>query len=154
MQSNRVARPTILGILVLFASGLAGCGGPFVMIPGGQLSGPVLSAPSSWSFTDEVDTIQIETRPADPYSVNVWGTASGSDLYIACGDPTSQWCENLRANSTARVRIGEAIYRGSARLVEDPATRERVLVDMKKKYDFEPSPEDKTRAELFVFRAE
>lgn len=150
MELTRDARIVFFSTLCSVA--LIGCGGPLVMIPGGQLSGPVVSAPTDWSFTDEVDTIQIETRPDDPYSVNVWGTALGPDLFIACGDPTSQWCENLGADSRARVRIGDSVYTGAVRLVEDEPTRERALVAMKKKYDFEPSPEDKARALLFIFR--
>lgn len=150
MNSNHIAR--VVGATTLCAILLIACGGPLVMLPGGRLAGTVAATPTDWGFTDAVETIQIETRPADPYSVNVWGTASGSDLFIACGDPTSQWCANLHADPSARVRIGDAIYAGSVRLVEDEATRERALVAMKKKYDFEPSAEEQARAELFIFR--
>ena len=48
-----------------------GCG-PFVLLPGGRLDGSPAPTPSNWSSTSEVDTVQLETRPEDPYSVNIW----------------------------------------------------------------------------------
>ena len=139
--------------LVVCGLSVGGCGGPLVMIPGGALSGKAAAAPANWRFTDDVDTIQIETRPEDPYSVNVWGTALDDHLMIACGDPESTWCDHLRSNPAARVRVGDSIYSGTARLVTDPDIRERALVAMKKKYDFEPSREEKEQALLFEFRS-
>ncbi len=50
---------------------VAGCG-PFLLLPGGKLGGATAPAPSDWAFADEVNTAQLETRPEDPYSVNIW----------------------------------------------------------------------------------
>ena len=46
------------------AASLAACGRPFVLLPGGALEGQTAAIPESWSFTDAVDTVQLETRPA------------------------------------------------------------------------------------------
>ena len=94
----------------LFASmllfvGLVGCG-PIVMIPGGELSGNVEPTPANWAFTDAVDTVQLESRPSDPYSVNVWAVAVGDDLYIAAGSGTeTAWAQNIAEDDRVRLRI-------------------------------------------------
>ena len=77
---------TVRRLLVPFA-GLVlatalGCE-PIFTFPGGALSGELEPAPTDWAFSDAVDTIQLETRPGDPYSVNVWGVAAGDDFFIA-----------------------------------------------------------------------
>ncbi len=41
--------------------------------------------PGSWGFTDEVDTVQLEKRPAEPYSVNIWLPATDAFLYVHAG---------------------------------------------------------------------
>ena len=47
--------------------------GPIGPIPGGALRGdPVAEPVQDWSFLDAEHTVQLETRPGDPYSVNVW----------------------------------------------------------------------------------
>ena len=38
--------------------------------------------PDGWTFTNEVDTVQLETRPGDPYSVNIWCVAIEGALYV------------------------------------------------------------------------
>ena len=51
---------------------LAACGplGPF---PSGELSGELETEPvSDWSFLAAHETVQLETRPDDPYSLNIW----------------------------------------------------------------------------------
>ncbi len=52
--------------ITLLLTMIASCGGPLSMIPGGELSGDVKSAPLTWATVP--DTIQVETRPSDPYS--------------------------------------------------------------------------------------
>jgi hypothetical protein len=127
--------------------------GPIVMIPGGALSGDVKPAPTDWSFADDVDTVQLETNPADPYSVNVWGVGSGAVFYIAAGEKTNQWAENLRADSRARIRIGSDVFEVKAIETADDAELDAFLTAAQAKYDFEPDPEQRAKATLFRFEA-
>ena len=54
------------------------------MFPGGELSGPVARGTvSDWSSSDAEVTVQLETRPSRPCSVNIWGVTRGSDFYIS-----------------------------------------------------------------------
>ncbi len=136
--------------LSLFASlFLAGCG-PLVMIPGGELSGDVKPPPSDWSFTDEVDNVQLETRPEDPYSVNVWAVAANGEIYIASGGGADAgWAKHIAEDSHVRLRVGDDIYEMKAEQTTDEAELDAFLVAAQAKYDFEPDPEQREEAVLF-----
>ena len=64
--------------------------------PGGALEGPPAPFPESWSVTDAVDTVQLETRLSDPYSVNIWVIALGENLYVHAGANRSTWVEHSK----------------------------------------------------------
>ncbi len=128
---------------------LFGCG-PILLLPGGQLSGPVEALPADWSFSDEVSTVQIETRPSDPYSINIWAVGLGSHLYIHAGANRSRWVENLMADPLVRVRIAGKIYPLTAVRVEDSAEFATFADAYKKKYGTRPRNENV--AEVYLFR--
>lgn len=127
-----------------------GCG-PLVMIPGGALSGAVKPVPGDWSFTDSVETVQLETRPEDPYSVNVWGVAAGGGFYIASGrGESAAWAKHIAADPRVRLRVGEDIYELRAVHTTDEAEINAALEAIQKKYeDFEPDEEQRQQAILF-----
>jgi hypothetical protein len=120
-----------------------------VMIPGGRLAGETKPVPPDWSFTQGADTVQLETRPVDPYSVNVWGVAVGDDFYIASGKPTNAWAEHIAADDRVRLRVEGAIYEMRAERDDTPEGRERFLAAAMAKYDFEPDPDESSEAILF-----
>jgi hypothetical protein len=132
---------------------VAGCG-PLVMVPGGELSGTIKPTPSDWSFTDSVETVQLETRPEDPYSVNVWGVAAGNAFYIASGrGESAAWAKHIAADPRVRVRVGNDLYELVAVRTADEAEMNAFLDAAKKKYeDFEP--DESQRKEAILFRLE
>ena len=139
-------RLLILSILSLM---LGGCG-PIVMIPGGELSGEVVTVPEDWSFTDAVDTVQLETRPDDPYSVNVWMVVAGGVPYIAAGGGAeSAWPTHIAADPRVRLRVGERLYELRAVRTDAEAERTAFMEAASAKYDFDPSGEDTDAAVLF-----
>ena len=77
-------------------------------IAGGELAGVEAEPPKEWGTVPE--TLQLEVRPADPYSVNVWSVAVGANLYVAHGPEGSTWGTRLLADPRARVRIGDTVY--------------------------------------------
>ncbi len=96
-----------------------GCGGPFFVIPGGQLSGEVVTEPvTDWSFVTD-SFVDLETRPDDPYSVELNYVVKDGQLYI---DPAEgrNWLEYIRADPRVRVRFGKEIYPLTAVLVGRP----------------------------------
>ena len=146
MRTQRFALPVLLFAAGVFASGCR----PLVMIPGGELSGTVKPAPSDWSFTDDVETFQLETRPDDPYSVNVWGIGVGDAFYVASGRGASAaWAKHIAEDPRVRLRVGDDIYELAAVRTGDAAELEAFLAVARQKYDFEPEPEQREEAVLF-----
>jgi len=99
---------------------VCGCG-PFLLFPGGKLDGPVKPTPASFAFASDAGTIQLETRPADPYSVNVAGAVVEDGLYVSGGDTRNRWVENIEADPLVRARIDGSVYELRARRVVDDA---------------------------------
>lgn len=89
------------------------------MFPGGALSGPVKPAPESFAFAENGSTIQLETNPADPYSVNIAAAIVGQDLYVSAGDNHATWAQYMDADPRVRVRIDGDVYELAARRVTD-----------------------------------
>jgi hypothetical protein len=97
------------------------CGGPTALFPGGALSGPVRPVPESFEFARDAVTIQLESRPDDPYSVNIACAVVAGALYVSAGDNKSSWVENMEANPLVRMRINGDIYALHAHRVTDDA---------------------------------
>lgn len=115
---------------------LAACSEPFVTVPGGELAGQMLEPPAEWLAVP--DTIQLETRPHDPYSINIWGVGVGPDLYVATSADGTAWTGFLDANSNVRVRFDDGIYPLQAAIVADLEERDRVAQAFADKYEVDP----------------
>ena len=111
---------------------VAGCGEPLYTIPGGELAGPEGEAPLQWHQVP--DTIQLETRPGDPYSINIWGVAAGDDLYVATGPEGANWTPHIEADPSVRVRLDAEVYPLRAALVDDAEEQARVTTVFEEKY--------------------
>jgi len=112
------------GLLALLTSLLAiGCGGPFLIIPGGRLSGEVVNDKiTDWSFVED-SFVDLETRPGDPYSVELNYIVRDGKLYIDPAEGRS-WLDHIRADPNLRVRFGDKIYPVKALLVGKPGELE------------------------------
>jgi len=91
------------------------------LLPGGTLDGDPAPAPADWAFAGDSGTIQIETRPADPYSVNVAFTILDGVLYVNAGGTETRWVKNISAEPQIRLRMGGRLYDLRADRVTDPA---------------------------------
>jgi hypothetical protein len=143
-----ITRPDLLLALAL-AAPLAGCGGPCVLLPGGALEGANRATPGNWAFTDEVKTVQLETRPADPYSVNLWVVALDDGLYIHAGASRSTWVEHIETDPAVRLRVDEAIYELRASRVASQEEFDRFSDAYERKYGRRPRNENVDEAYLF-----
>lgn len=114
-----------VGLAVATGLVLAACGGPLGPIAGGELAGVEAEPPAEWLSVP--DTIQLEVRPAEPYSVNVWAVGVGANLYVAHGPDGPTWGARLQADPRARVRIGDTVYALEAVVVEEAAELGRVV---------------------------
>ena len=114
------------------ALAVAACGGPLGPIAGGKLDGPVATPPAQWTAVP--DAIQLEARPDDPYSVNLWSVGIGPHLYVSTGPDGSDWTGLVQADGRVRVRVHEAVYVLQAILVDDPQERQQVVEAYERKY--------------------
>ena len=111
MSFRLLALPLVLAAL--------GCNGPIGLLPGGELDGEARSAPADWAFAGDYGTVQLESRPEDPYSVNIAFTVLDGRLYINAGDTETQWVKNIASNPLVRLRMDGALYDLRAERVMD-----------------------------------
>ena len=148
-----------LGFRALLSSiALLACG-PLGPLPGGELDGePSSSAPVDWSFSQAHETIQLEVRPNDPYSVNVWCVTTRGKLYVGAGEGESSfWARALLEEPEARLRIGTTLYDVIDTRMMDTAEIEAFLDALAEKYeisdaqlsDFQTPSDERPSAVLF-----
>jgi hypothetical protein len=133
---------------VILATLLVSCGEPLSMFPGGQLSGQVHAAPSTW--VDVPETIQVETRPSDPYSINIWSVGIGQHLYIATSASGTTWSDFISTDSNIRARLGSSMHELDATSITDPAERSTVAAAYVSKYELDK--DDNWVDEGLIFR--
>jgi hypothetical protein len=129
---------TIRATILVATLGLAVACEPISMLPGGTLSGEVQPPPDEWSVAVDAEVIQLETRLADPYSINIWGTGLGPDLYVATGGDGTTWTEFIAQDPRVRVRIGAVIYELTAVRVDDAREQSQVAAAYVAKYALDP----------------
>ena len=114
---------------------LTACG-PVSRVSGGRLFGEEVHAPTpDWSFTDEIMTIAVETRPGFPHSVTTWCFTYGGDLYIPAARPAEKkWPELVRQNPSVRLGIHGKIYPGRLVQQTDRAEFRKLLEPLAAKY--------------------
>jgi hypothetical protein len=134
---------------VLLALLLGGCGGPFLLLPGGRLDGETAAAPDDWSLAETVKTVQLETNPEDPYSVNIWAVGMGPRMYVHAGANRSTWVEHMEADPRVRLRVEDVVYELAAARVTGQDEFDQFASAYEEKYGSRPRNEDVSEAWLF-----
>lgn len=114
-------RPRLARLLALWLAlgGAPACSGPFLVFPGGALSGELVTEPvTDWSFASG-GTLELETRPQHPYSVTLRAVVRDGVLYVDAAE-RRRWHAFLRADRRVRVRIAGRVYPLEAVLVGRP----------------------------------
>jgi len=137
-------------LLLMFAIG--GCAEPFIVLPGKALSGELTPPPEDWSKYADIEVVQLETRPEEPYSVNIWAVAVGPDYYIATGEDGTRWTEHLTTDPRVRLRVDTHLYELRTVRVLDPAEIGRVAAQYSNKYGLDA--EDNWVEKALVYRLE
>lgn len=89
---------------------LVACERPFIFTSGGELNGTIADVPDIWRFDEISNLAQLETRPEDPYSINLVYVQMDGRLYIYAGDTRTNWVEHIETNPLVRLQVGEDIY--------------------------------------------
>ena len=105
--------------LVTFSLALAACEDPIIFTAGGELSGAVEDPPATWQFDEGYGFAQLETRPDDPYSINLAYVQMDDHLYIYAGNTRTNWVEHIEENPLVRILVNETIYPVQAVRVAD-----------------------------------
>jgi hypothetical protein len=113
-----MSRTAVVPLLLLALA----CNGPLLLLPGGALEGESKPPPSDWSFAGDAGTAQLETRPADPYSVNIAYTILDGSPYVNAGDTETEWVKNMTTDPNVRLRVEGAVYELRAERVNDGET--------------------------------
>ena len=106
-------------LAIALALGFVACNGPFGLLPGGALEGESRPAPADWSFAGDYGTGQLETRPREPYSVNLVFTIVDGRVYVNAGDTETEWVKNLEEDPRVRLRVDGSLYALRAERVTD-----------------------------------
>lgn len=128
---------------------------PMGPLPGGELSGTVQAIPHDWSASLEMPIVQVQTRPNNPYSINIWGVAHESNFYIGSGGgEESAWVGHLAEDPSIRLRLGTNLYLLKAVRVRNETEQALVRGLYLEKYeDFEEQASSEQAAdEMVVFR--
>lgn len=141
-RHKRRGRHTRLPWVFLVALAVvAGCE-PVGPVPGGALDGTTAAIPDGWDEARDAALFQLQTRPDDPYSVNLWGVVVDGHLYVASGEgASSRWVGHLANDDSVRLRLGEAIYDLRAVRVADAGELEGVRLSYIEKYQIEDDPD-------------
>ena len=137
------SRSIVSQLVLLVLLGTA-CGplGPF---SGGALRGSVHDgAAPSWQTVAALETVQLETSPGDPHSVNIWCAESGGRLYIATSlilgadEPLDRaWVQHVEEDPRVRLRADGVIYLLEAKRVEAEPERTSAWNSLVEKYEVE-----------------
>ncbi len=84
---------------------------------GGELSGAAADAPAVWALDEVSGLAQLETRPEDPYSINLTYVQMDGRFYVYAGDTRTNWVQHIEQNPLVRIRVGDTVYRAQAQRV-------------------------------------
>lgn len=118
IMGTQINRPGLFVPLLLLIV-LGGCQSPFLVFPGKALQGG-LQQTNSFAFAEQFKVLQLETRPAAPYSVYLRVTVIEGELYIDAS-PGRRWAKYLRETPNCRIKLGDSLYNAVAEEVLDPA---------------------------------
>jgi hypothetical protein len=139
MQLPRLAAMLALGLLAC-ACTIA----PRDETPGFGIRGePTREPVADWSFTEEIEEIQIQTRTwyGIPHSVTIWCVAIDGELYVGASFPDypdeRQWVSNVKRDPRVRLAIAGRIYERRLEPIDDPARTDLIDRAFGRKYHYD-----------------
>ena len=145
----------VLGLMTLRILGFE----PRDRRPGLWVTGELVTTPvTDWSFTDQFETIYVETRTwyLIPHSITTYCTTYNGQLYLTStysrgGEfPDRFWNKNVVRDPRVRLKIGNQLFDRKVSLITDPVEREAVLQSKWKKYPHLSRPDDNSNVHIFI----
>ncbi|XOV90073.1 MAG: hypothetical protein ACFHX7_09350 [Pseudomonadota bacterium] len=143
--AGHLGRCLVLTVLVL---GVTGC--DYIPVSAGALDGTEQTLPSDWSAVAAINIIQLETNPAEPYSVNLWVVEMDGDLFVHAGANRATWITHIETNPAVRLGVDGSIFPLTATRETDQATFNRFAELWKTKYG--SYPRNMNAAEAYLIR--
>lgn len=134
-------------MVFIFLSLLTACGQAFLVVPGGRLSGELVSGAVDWH--DLPRTIQVELRPRQPYSINLRVVLVERGIFIGTANQRSKWAKQIEADPSIRIGVDGKIYRLTASRVIEANKRGDVLRAYEEKYGLDSTREGISNMQLF-----
>ncbi len=166
---KRVALWGVTLLLVLVAGGALWvrflAGGPVGPFPGGALRGEETALPADWSFANQWQYVQVESRAGRlPYSATAWFLAYDGRIHILMntffGEALKQ---RIDRDPNVRIGLDGKLYDQVAVEVSEPAVRAALVAPLVRRlFAIEiggtvrdaPRPEGDVPAEMWVYRLE
>lgn len=115
--------------------------GPVGPIPGGAFRGAAVDDPNpDWSSLEQI--IEIEIRPAKPWSLSVWNAVVDGELYVPSAKGASRrWPKVALEDPRIRVRAGGRIYDRRIERVTDEELIGKVRGVLSERYGLDRDPD-------------
>ena len=117
---------------------LSSCGAPLGPIPGGKLEGELSPWPANWDHAEDCENVLLETDPADPYSVTIWGVGVKDEFFVGASARSNQWARKIESDPRVVLDVDGTLYRAHAEILTDAKTAEIVANKFFDKYDMDP----------------
>ena len=137
-------RPTLLLPFVLL---LSAC--EYIPFSSGALEGTLTPAPTDWTEAASPSVIELETNPAEPYSVKLWIVGTGEKLYIHAGANRTTWVEHMEVDPRVKVLANGALYELTSERVTSAEEFAAFADVYEEKYGNRPRNENVDEAYLF-----
>lgn len=137
----------IIALLCTFL--LSACGGPIGPIAGGSLEGELTPWPNDWSIAEDCENVLLETNPAKPYSVTIWGVGDQQNFYVAAGKRSNRWAQNIEQNPQVILDVDGKLYAAKAQRVVENVLFEKIRRGFVVKYDIDPDPDFKQKGAVY-----
>ena len=134
-------QPTHFGRTTLWIVGavlLSSCAAPLGPIAGGKLEGEVSPWPANWDHAEDCENVLLETDPADPYSVTIWGVGVRDEFFVGASTRSNQWARKIENDPRVVLAVDGTLYQAHAEILTDAATAETVANKFFDKYDMDP----------------
>ncbi len=152
---NRSAKQWLKGITGALLVVLAASCAEYLPFSGGALQGQVVAAPATWDQVADIDIIQFETQPEEPYSVNLWVVEMDNLLYVHSGANRTDWVVHIEQDDRVRLGTNGSIFELTAeRMVPEKAGDEDEFLRLAERYKakYGNYPRNMNLGEIYLYR--